>query len=129
MERASNLETIQTRLHRIAELASDVRPAGVRRFAVAQRTRVPEEPDAGILHVRICGGPGPATARVYPTPIPMLLDRCRCFTVAVRPAIHRTQRTHLQVRSALLNTKMPLGTAPRRPHQETRREARATGVA
>ena len=32
MERASNLETIQTRLHRIAELASVTRPAGVRRL-------------------------------------------------------------------------------------------------
>ena len=27
----------------------------------------PEEPDAGIAHVRICGGPGWATARGYPT--------------------------------------------------------------
>ena len=32
MERASNPGTIQTRLHRIAELASDIRPAGVRRL-------------------------------------------------------------------------------------------------
>jgi hypothetical protein len=72
MERALNLGTIQTRLHRIAELASDIRPAGVRRFAVAQRTRVPEEPDAGIPHVRICEGPGRVTARVYSTPF--LLD-------------------------------------------------------
>ncbi len=69
MERASNLGTIQTRLHRIAELASIDRPAGVRRFAVVQRTRVPEEPDAGIPHVRICEGPGRVTARVYSTPI------------------------------------------------------------
>jgi hypothetical protein len=66
MERASNLGTIQTRLHRIAELD---RPVGARRFTAAQRTHEPEEPDAGILHVRICGGPGRATARVYPTPI------------------------------------------------------------
>jgi len=28
------------------------------------------EPDAGILHIRICGGPGQVTARVYPTPFP-----------------------------------------------------------
>ena len=68
MERALDLNNVLTRLHRIAELASDIRPVGVRRFAVAQRTRVPEEPDAGIPHVRICGGPGRATARVYPTP-------------------------------------------------------------
>jgi hypothetical protein len=68
-ERALDLNTVLTKLHRIAELASDVRPAGVRRFAVAKRTRVPEEPDAGILHVRICGGPGRVTARVYPTPM------------------------------------------------------------
>jgi hypothetical protein len=26
-----------------------------------------EEPDAGNLHVRICGGPGKATTRGYPT--------------------------------------------------------------
>ena len=26
-----------------------------------------EEPDAGDLHVRICGGPGRVTAQVYPT--------------------------------------------------------------
>ena len=26
-----------------------------------------EEPDAGNLHVRICGGPGKATSRAYPT--------------------------------------------------------------
>ena len=65
MERASNLGTIQTRLHRIAELD---RPVGARRFTAAQRTHEPEEPDAGILHVRIWG-PGRATARVYPTPL------------------------------------------------------------
>jgi len=37
-----------------------------------QRTHAPEEPDAGILHVRICGGPGRVTARVYPTPTEFL---------------------------------------------------------
>ena len=68
MERALDLNNVLTRLHRIAELASDIRPVGVRRFAVAQRTRAPEEPDAGIPHVRICGGPGRVTAQVYPTP-------------------------------------------------------------
>ncbi len=53
MERALNLVAIQTRLHRIAGLVSNNRPVGVRRSAVAQRTRVPEESDAGIPHVRI----------------------------------------------------------------------------
>jgi len=65
MTRALNLARVLTRLHRIAELA---RPAGVRRSAAAQRNHAPEEPDAGIPHVRICGGPGRVTARVYPTP-------------------------------------------------------------
>ena len=66
MERASNLGAIQTKLHQIAELD---RPAGARRPTAAQRIHEPEEPDAGILHVRICGGPGQVTARAYPTPI------------------------------------------------------------
>jgi len=52
MERALDLNNVLTKLHRIAELASNIRPAGVRRFTVAQRTHEPEEPDAGILHVR-----------------------------------------------------------------------------
>ena len=66
MARALNLARVLTRLHRIAELAC---PAGARRSAAAQRTHAPEEPDAGIPHVRICGGPGRVTARVYPTPM------------------------------------------------------------
>jgi hypothetical protein len=41
----------------------------MRRSAAAQRTHVPEEPDAGMPHVRICGEPGRVTARVYPTPM------------------------------------------------------------
>ena len=65
MARTLDLGSVLTRLHRIAELAQ---PAGARRSTAAQRTHVPEEPDAGIPHVRICGGPGRATARVYPTP-------------------------------------------------------------
>ena len=68
MERALDLINVLTRLHRIAELASNIRPVGARRSTAVQRTHVPEEPDAGIPHVRICGGPGRATARVYPTP-------------------------------------------------------------
>jgi hypothetical protein len=65
MARALDLGTVSTTLHRIAELG---RPAGAWRSTAPQRTHVPEEPDAGIPHVRICGGPGRATARVYPTP-------------------------------------------------------------
>ena len=53
MERALDLGSVLTRLHRIAEL---VQPAGARRPTVEQRTHAPEEPDAGIPHVRICGG-------------------------------------------------------------------------
>jgi hypothetical protein len=66
--RALDLGIVSTKLHRIAELDDDNRPAGARRPTAAQRTHVPEEPDAGIPHVRICGGPGRVTARVYPTP-------------------------------------------------------------
>ena len=66
MARALDLRTVSTKLHQIAELD---RPAGARRPTAAQRIHEPEEPDAGILHVRICGGPGQVTARVYPTPI------------------------------------------------------------
>jgi hypothetical protein len=65
MARALDLGTVSTTLHRIAELG---RPAGAWRSTAPQRNHVPEEPDAGIPHVRICGGPGRATARVYPTP-------------------------------------------------------------
>ena len=65
MERALDLGSVLTRLHRIAEL---VQPAGARRPTVEQRNHAPEEPDAGIPHVRICGGLGRVIARVYPTP-------------------------------------------------------------
>ena len=74
MERALDLGSVLTRLRRIAEL---VQPAGVRRPTVEQRNHAPEEPDAGIPHVRICGGLGRVTARVYPTPFilaPFLLQ-------------------------------------------------------
>ena len=66
MARTLDLGSVSTKLHQIAELD---RPAGARRPTAAQRIHEPEEPDAGILHVRICGGPGQVTARVYPTPI------------------------------------------------------------
>ena len=66
MARALDLRTVSTKLHQIAELD---RPAGARRPTAAQRIHEPEEPDAGILHVRICEGPGRETARVYSTPI------------------------------------------------------------
>ncbi len=69
LARAFNLGSVVTRLHRIAELG---RPAGAWRSTAPQRTHAPEESDAGIPHVRICGGPGRVTARVYPTPIVMV---------------------------------------------------------
>ena len=74
MARALDLRTVSTKLHQTAELDW---PAGARWPTAAQRTHEPEEPDAGIPHVRICGGPGRTTARVYPTP----LCRVRCDLV------------------------------------------------
>src|SRR5271157_4157688 len=44
-----------------------------------------EEPDAVVLHVRICGGPGRVTARGYPTPT----VRAAALRAAARPAAHR----------------------------------------
>jgi len=64
--RVLDLGKFLTKLHQIAELN---RLAGARRSTVTQRTHAPEEPDAGNLHVRICGESGRVTARVYPTPI------------------------------------------------------------
>ena len=66
MARTLDLRTVSTKLHQTAELG---KPVGARRSNAAQRNHVPEEPDAGIPHVRICGGPGRVTARVYPTPM------------------------------------------------------------
>ena len=66
MARTLDLRTVSTKLHQTAELG---KPVGARRSNAAQRNHVPEEPDAGIPHVRICGGPGRVTARAYPTPM------------------------------------------------------------
>ena len=77
-----------------------------------QRIRDPEEPDAVVPHVRICGGPGRATARAYLTPhccigwVPQVaLTYCsrryqvpHCCIVTISPdgsAILKTKRAEL----------------------------------
>ena len=69
MDGTPSPEDISPGFQRIAELRR-VRD-GIQ-STVTQRIHDPEEPDAGNLHVRICGGPGRATSPVYPTPM-----RCR----------------------------------------------------
>ena len=66
MDGTPSPENISPGIQRIAELRR-VRD-GIQ-STVTQRIHDPEEPDAGNLHVRICGGPGRAPSPVYPTPI------------------------------------------------------------
>jgi len=64
MDGTPSPENISPGIQRIAELRR-VRD-GIQ-STVTQRIHDPEEPDAGNLHVRICGGPGRTTSPVYPT--------------------------------------------------------------
>ena len=57
------------RFNRLLERYPLLRSASCIRSTVAQRIHDPEEPDAVIPHVRICGGPGRATSPAYPTAV------------------------------------------------------------
>ena len=57
---------------------------------VAQRTRGPEEPDAVIPHVRICGGPGRAISLVYPTD--SMADDLTCGLVRLGIPVARSRQ-------------------------------------
>ena len=71
MARSPNLESVSTRLQRIAQLAwRPVKGFWTRGCATGSPDCVakpwPEEPYAVVPHVRVCGGPGWVTCPAYP---------------------------------------------------------------